>query len=247
MNAFDDPREPADPGYKPSSELVAPASTDLIATVTKLDRAIKVRRDTDVEFVNWWVYFLLLSWVTFGIYPLYIYFKRMIRIDRFSARKHAYYDAVLEWTERTATQKGSDSLVHHDIVDLQSEVKRAYAADLRPIKAGLSFVLTIITLGIYGFWVLYRLNAYWWHAQVLEQDFDDKLSQMWIKLGIARYPLTFDVDQGKRRNYWLYLILSFVTLGIWGLVWDYKIYTDPDNLFGSFHTVEDTVLQIART
>jgi hypothetical protein len=77
------------------------------------------------------------------------------------------------------------------------------------------------------------LNRYWWDAQLLEQDFDDKLSQIWMRLGIARYPLTFQVDQSKRRDYAFYLILSSVTLGIWAMVWDYKIYkiyTDPDNL-----------------
>ena len=45
-----------------------------------------------------------------------------------------------------------------------------------------------------------------------------------------RYPVSFNVDQSKRRGYALYLILSVVTFGIWGLVWDYKIHNDPDNL-----------------
>jgi hypothetical protein len=144
--------------------------------------------------------------------------------------------------------KNSEDTVHHDLVDLRAELPRAYDGDgrMREIKAGLSFVLTLVTLGIYGFFVLHRLNRYWWDAQVLEQDFDDKLSQMWMRLGIIRYPITYSIDQSKRRSYGLYLVLSFVTFGIWGLVWDYKIHTDPDNLFPEYHRIEDTLLQTVR-
>jgi Domain of unknown function (DUF4234) len=224
----------------------AGTSPDVIHSVTKLDRAIKLRRDSDVQLVNWWLCVLLLSWLTLGIYPIYLYFKRLTRIDRFSERKQAYYEAVLEWTEREAEAKGQMDAIHHELDDLSSDVSRAYQTDLRPINAGLSFVLTLITIGFYGFFVLYRMNRYWWDAQVVEQDFDDKLSQTWTKLGILRYPLTFHVDQSKRRSYPLYLILSIVTLGIWSLVWDYKIHTDPDNLYGGYHAIEDSVLQLVR-
>lgn len=223
------------------------AGTDLIQSVTQLDRAIKQRRDTDVKLVSWWLYFLLLSWVTLGIYSLVVYFKRIKRIDGFSERKRAYYDALVEWTERKAAAEGNEDTVHHDLVDLRDDVARAYEGDLRPINAGLSLVLTLVTIGIYGFFVLYRENRYWWDAQVLEQDFDDKLSQMWIKLGVMRYPLSFRVDESKRRSYPLYLMLTIVTIGIWGAVWDYKIHTDPDNLFGEYHSIEDTVLQTVRS
>jgi len=223
------------------------ASTDLIQSVTRIDRAIKQRRDSDIQLVNWWLYVLVLSWVTVGIYGLYLYFKRISRIDGFSNRKRAYYEALLEWTERQAKLKGNEDAVHHELLDLSGDVTRAYEHDLRPIKAGLSFVLTLVTIGIYGLYVLYRINRYWWDAQVVEQDFDDKLSQMWMKLGIVRYPITYEVDQSKRRSYALYLILSIVTFGIWGLVWDYRIHTDPDNLFHEYHSVEDSILQTVRS
>lgn len=221
-------------------------SGDLVHSVTKIDRAIKLRRENDEPLVNWWLYFFLLSWITLGIYSFVLFFKRIHRIDRFSERKRAYYDGLLEWTERLADQQGKLDLVHAEIGDLRSEIQQAYEKPLRPIKAGLSFLLTIITIGIYGFVVLYRMNRYWWDAEVVEQDFDDRLSQAWIKLGLMRYPLTFQLDSSKKRSYPLYLFLSFVTIGIWFYVWDYKIHTDPDRLFGEFHGIEDSVLQVVR-
>jgi hypothetical protein len=225
----------------------SPSSGDMAHTVNKLDRAVKQRRDVDEPLINWWLYVLLVSWITFGIYSVYLFFKRINRIDGFSERKRAYYESVLEWTERQAAAKDQQDAVHHELADLKSSVVHAYDNELRPIKAGFSFLITLLTLGIYGFWVLHRLNRYWWDAQVLEQDFDDSLSQVWTKLGLLRYPLTFEVDQSKRRSYPLYLILTIVTFGIWGLVWDNKIHTDPDRLYRDFHGVEDSVLQIVRT
>lgn len=229
----------------PAGTVGAPA-TDVIQRVNRIDRAIKARRDSDDQLVNWWLYFLVLSWVTFGVYGIYVYVKRIGRIDAFSRRKRDYYSAVIEWTRRQANASGREELYHHDLNDLDAAITGAYSGALRPIRPGRSFVLSLVTLGIYGLVVLYRLNRYWWDAQVLEQDFDDAVSQLWTKLGLVRYPLTYRLDQSKRRSFGLYLVLSFVTFGIWGLVWDHKIHTDPDRLFPEFHNVEDTVLQTVR-
>jgi Domain of unknown function (DUF4234) len=230
----------------PSPAGQAPVSADLAQVVTKIDRSIKERRDSDAIFINYWLYLFVVSWVTVGIYGLILFFKRINRIDRFGRRKQAYYEALIDWTERYSQQQGKEDDVYHMLADMRSETSAAYKGDLRQIKAGVSFLLTLVTVGIYGLYVLYRMNRYWWDAQVVEQEFDDKLSQTWTTLGLMRYPVSFKLDQGKRRSYPLYLILSIVTVGIWGIVWDYNIHTDPDNLFGEFHSIEDTVLQTIR-
>jgi len=223
-----------------------PARADLVQAETRLDRAVKDSRDTDTTLINYWLYLFLVSWVTFGIYSLILFFKRIGRIDRFSERKHAYYDALLDWTERYSQQQGKEDEVHDLLGDVRSDIKAAYHGNLRKVNAGMSFLFTVITFGIYAIMVQYRANRYWWDAQVVEEDFDDQLSQMWSKLGLMRYPVTLTLDQSKRRGFPLYLILSMVTFGIWAIVWDYKIHTDPDNLFKEFHSVEETVLQTVR-
>jgi hypothetical protein len=223
------------------------AGADIIQSVTKIDRAIKARTESDTVLINYWLYLFLVSWVTLGIYSIILYFKRIGRIDRFSERRRAYYDAAIEWTELYAQQQGKEADVHYVLSDMRGEIDAAYTRKLRPINALKSFLLAIITFGIYQFWVLHRLNQYWWDAQLVEQEFDDKLSQAWTKLSLTRYPISFVVNPSKRREYWLYLLLSIVTFGIWYIVWDYKIHTDPDNLFNGFHTTEDTVLQVIRS
>lgn len=231
-----------------SDELGSPATrADLIDSVTRLDRAIKERRASDQTLINWWLYVLLVSWVTLGFYGLYLFFKRINRIDAFSRRKRAYYDALIEWTRRQAAGQERAAALDGELEDLSTAVAFAYDHELRPIRAGRSFLLTLVTFGIYGWVVVYRENRYWWDAQVVEQDFDDRLSQLWTALGIIRYPITYAADPSKRRSFPLYLVLSLITFGIWHLVWDYKIHTDPDKLFGEFHAVEDSVLQTVRT
>lgn len=223
------------------------ASADRVHAVTRVDRAIKERRDSDTLLINYWLYFLLVSWVTIGIYGLVLFFRRIGRVDRFSERKRAYYEAVIDWTEMYAEQQRKKDEVHHVLSDMRLDIGDAFKGPLRKINAGVSFLLTIVTIGIYGLYVLYRMNRYWWDAQVVEQNFDDKLSQVWLKLDLMRYPISFTLDQSKRRSYLLYLLLSILTIGIWAIVWDYKIHTDPDNLYKEFHSIEDTVLQVLRS
>lgn len=150
---------PATPATAPG-----PASADMVQLVTRIDRAVKQRRDVDTQLMNYWLYLLLVSWVTLGIYGVILFFKRIGRVDGFTGRKRAYYDALVEWTRRYAQQQGKEDDVHHELSDLHEEIGAAYGGDLRPVRAGMSFLLSVVTLGIYGFYVLYRMNAYWWAA-----------------------------------------------------------------------------------
>ncbi len=104
----------------------------------------------------------------------------------------------------------------------------------------------MLTLGIWNFVWLYKMNRIWYDLQTVEENFDRAISQIWIRLGLTKYPLNFAVDPSKKRSYPLYLLLSVVTAGIWAFVWDYKIHTDPDSLYKEFHSVEDMVLQVVR-
>jgi hypothetical protein len=218
----------------------------MIQAVQRIERSVKLRRQTDVVLINWWLYLLLLSWITFGIYGIYLYFKRMSRVDKFVRRRRDYYNATIDFTEKFAQQAGTYDEVRPQIEDLKSQLRADSENKLREIGAAVHFILTIITLGLWGFYVLYRLNRAWNDFQEVDQDFYDSLSPVWQRLKLSNYPLSFDIRQSKQRSYALYLILSFVTFGIWWLVWDYKIHTDPDDLYPEFYTLEDTVLQTVR-
>ena len=117
---------------------------------------------------------------------------------------------------------------------------------LKPIGALLTFVLTVVTLGLWSIVLIYQLNRAWNDRQEFEAAQMGRLNKAWIKLGIVTYPVVFTPDPSKRRNFLLNVILVVITLGIWGIVWDYRVWTDPNSLYPAFHSVEDTVLTIAR-
>ncbi len=218
----------------------------MIQAVQKIERSIKARRDVDVPLTNWWLCTLLLNPITMGIYAIVLFFKRTGRVDKFILRKKDYYTGILDYTEKYSQEKHSYDKIRNELNDLKEFVNNNFRQNIKEIKAGISFLLMVITAGIWGFVWMYKMNNIWDKLQKLEQDFDDKLSQIWIKMGLIKYPLGFNLDPSKKRNYALYLILTIVTGGIWGFVWDYKIHTDPDNLYAEFHSVEDAVLQTIR-
>lgn len=53
-------------------------------------------------------------------------------------------------------------------------------------------------------------------------------------------------DDHKPIRAGLSVFLSFLTLGIYGFVWDYQLHTDPEELHPEVHAAEDTVLNAVR-
>lgn len=218
----------------------------MIQEIQKIERNIKERREQDVLLPNFWLCLLLLNSITCGIYSFFWYFKRIKRVDNFISRKNNYYNSIIEYTEKYAKEKGMYDNVVNEINDLRDYVKISFLTNLKPIKAGKSLFLGSITIGIYALFVLYRENRIWYDLQVTEQEFDDKLSQIWNELGILKYPINFKIDMSKNRNFAFNVLLTILTVFIWGIYWFYKIHTDPDTLYPEFHAAEDTVLQTIR-
>lgn len=122
----------------------------MIQDVQRIERAIKERRDIDVPLVNWWLYLLVLTPITCGVYPMYLFFKRTERVDKFIRRKKDYYLAILEFTEKYAEEINKYDKLRNEINDLK-DFANAYIERNKEIGALKSFLLTIFTFGIYGF------------------------------------------------------------------------------------------------
>lgn len=217
-----------------------------VQAIQGIERYVRERRDTDRPLVSWGLYFFLLSWVTLGIYPLIVFYRRLNRVEMFRIRKENYYNAVLQFMKQYAEQSGKYDSVFDNISDLESYTKGRFTSEHKQIKPGLAVFLSCVTLGIYGYIMVYQSMRFWWEIQVTEQDFDEKLSQIWTKLGIVKYPITFQPIQELRRSFWMHFLLSGATLGIYGIIWDHRLHTDPDKVYPEFHSVEDTILNGAR-
>lgn len=215
----------------------------MLQNLARLERAVRESKLTDNPLVNWWLYILLLSWVTLGIYPIIVFFQRINRRDRHFQRVNEVFRAALDCTREIAEARGKNVL--HELHGVESRLKAAESSLLRPKGALLWFILTFITLGFAGLYVLYFETKDWHRLLRLEQDLLDDLSKVWARLKIVRYPVTVDLA-APDRNYWLYLFLSVITFGIWGIYWDYCVHTDPDRVFKESAQWEQVLLNSFR-
>ncbi len=215
----------------------------MIQEIQRIERSVKERMFSDKELINFWLNFFILNWLTGGVMGLVIYFQKIIRIDKFFLRKRDYYASLITYTEKNAQENGRYEEVSGDITNLQNFYANNFVAKISELGPAKSFFLTILTFGIWGIVVSYKINKAWDEFQMFEQQFDEQLSAIWIKLGLLKYPLNFKTDEELKRNFWIQILLSIITFGIWGIVWQYKTHTDPENIYKEFHAVEDTVLQ----
>lgn len=214
--------------------------------VLRIERSVRERNETDKVLINYWLYILVLSWLTFGIMAIVLFFQRINRIDKFIERKKTYFDGLINYSEQIAKEKGKYDELSTQINKLKDVYTYEFLGKNKKIKAGLSFLLSIITFGIWGIVVLFKLNKAWNNLQKAEQKFYDELNTILTKLELTKYPVSFKVKSNKNRSFILYLILTLITFGIWGIVWDYKIHTDADDLYPEIHTAEDSILGIIK-
>ncbi len=205
---------------------------------------INERLKTDTILLNWWLCTFLLFPFTLGIFSIILFFQRTNRVDRFIGRKFSYYQSLLEFTERYAESNGILDLVRHDLKELKQYTDDAFSHQLAFIGSWSSFFLILFTLGIWFFMWLYKINRIWYVLEEVESDFHDSISKIWMKIDLTDQPLRFPINKSKNRNYGLYLLFTIITAGIWGLVWDYRIHTDPENLYHRFHEIENKAWKI---
>lgn len=218
-----------------------------VQAVTQVERFVRERRDTDQPLISWALYFFLLSWITIGIYSIYIFYKRLDRADRYRQRKLSYHRSVIQFAGQYAEQTGRMDEVHGPLGDVDNYLRERFEQEHKPLNAGLSTVLAVVTLGIYGLVQVYRLMRFWWEIQITEQEFDDRISQTLLRLGVINYPVSYATIPKLRRSFGVSLLLSVVTFGIYGIVWDYQLHTDPDMVFPESRSSEDTILNALRS
>lgn len=235
---------PMPPAMPPSDYPIA-SDGGVLSAVPQVERYVRARRDTNQKFVGWGLYFFLLSWVTFGIYPIIIFYRRLNRADVFRDRKLGYYTSLVNLTHQHAQNQGNTSVLPQ-LDDLHREITARFTGEHKPIRAGLSVFLSIITLGIYGYIAIYRDMKFWWQIQLTEQDFYEHLGITWTKLKIVRHPVTFQPIGDLNRSFWMHFLLAIVTFGIYGMIWDYRLHTDPERLFPESDSAEDGILASVR-
>lgn len=203
------------------------------------------RKDVDKPLTNFWLAYFLLSWMTLGIYPIILFFKSLGRINKFIERRRHYYEQIIAYSESKASQLNMTNEMADEIGKLKIMTNEEYIK-IKPISPVASLIFSVLTAGFYYFFLLYRLNKVWNDLQNHEQQFLDTLNPLWLKMNLIKMPIPFQIDPTKKRSYGINLLLCVVTCGFWGIVWNYKLHTDPDNLYSKFHYAEDMVIDVIK-
>jgi hypothetical protein len=169
---------------------------------------------------------ILLTIVTCGIYGIYIFFKLMERRDEHLARMANMVNTSVALLQEKAARDGKTELIGQElsyIAGIQSEMyeqSRERGAALWLVLAILTGIATLI-----GYYFIMDDMAR--HDQ-LEAQYFTLMSSALTKLGLAGQASQAAPNMPER-NFALYLVLSFVTCGIFSFYWIYSLIKDGND------------------
>jgi len=215
-----------------------------LETFPLLDRESRRRIDTDKE-MSFGLY-VVLTIITFGIYAIYAHYKliqreqdHFSRIVRFNGD---LYKLVGEQVEETGRANE---------VQAQLEELRGMEEDFQRLQAGkerspaLWTIVSLLTFGLAYFYVYYFLHKDLIEHQRAEAEFIERASVLLNRLGIGKHPVTVEQIVGER-SYPLYLLLSLVTFGLFGIYWNYTFFKDGNDHFREQQRFEDQLMGLIR-
>src|SRR4051794_14240235 len=142
----------------PPAPPTQPPAAGGLETFPLLDRESRRRRETDTQLS--YAMYLVVGFITFGIYIIYVHFKLIQRQQEHFKRMGRFNDDLLKLVEERASDTGQTGAVGSSIDELRrlnEDYQRLQRGKER--SAALWIILSIITLGIAFLYVLWFLNA----------------------------------------------------------------------------------------
>jgi hypothetical protein len=216
-----------------------------LETFPLLDRESRRRIETDQE-MSFGLY-IVLSFITFGIYAIYAHYKLIQREQEHFNRMTRFNDDLYKLIDEQATDTGKSTEAASEITELRGmneDFQRLQAGKER--SAALWTIISLITLGIAYLYVYYFLHKDLVDHQRAEAEYIEKASMLLNRLGIGKHPVAVE-QVVPDRSYPLYLLLSIVTLGLFGIYWNYTFFKDGNAHFLEHRRFEDQLMSVVRT
>lgn len=102
----------------------------------QLQENILERQKVDKPLINWFLLTFVLSWLTFGIALVYVFIKRILRVDKYIRRKYEFFDMVIHFIELESNERGLDNYERY-----MSELKGRLARFQREVRPLMPFVI----------------------------------------------------------------------------------------------------------
>lgn len=216
-----------------------------LETFPLLDRESRRRIETDKE-MSFGLY-IVLTIITFGIYSIYAHYKLIQREQEHFDRMARFNDDLYKLAEEQAEDTGRAAEFSGALTEL-----RGMNEDFQRLQTGkernpaLWTILSLFTLGIAWLFVYYFLHKDLVDHQRAEAEYIEKASGLLNKLGIGKHPITVEQVVGDR-SYALYLLISVLTLGLFGIYWNYTFFKDGNEHFLEHRRFEDQLMGVIRT
>jgi hypothetical protein len=210
-----------------------------------LDRESRRRNDTDTQLS--YAMYLVLGFVTLGIYAIYVNYKLIERQQEHYKRMTRFNDDLFKVVEERAEDVGKTEEVRRDVDELRTlndEFQRLQRGKER--NPALWTILSIVTLFILFFYVLYFLNDDLLKHQRAEAEYIEKASAVLNKLGIGGHPVVVE-QVVPDRSFPLYLFLTIFTFGLFELYWAYVRIKDGNDHFNEHDRFENQLMSLIRS
>lgn len=196
-----------------------------MANIAMLEGDFKQREETDITLGGIWKV-LLLSLVTLGIYGMYTIYRLVQRRDMHFQRINRLTGDLINFLQEKGEETGED--VSQSIRKLEA-IKRKLDDQAKERGAVLWLLICMFT-GIGSFILYYFLMDDFLKHEKYEREFLDTLNPAAKQLGIITAPIKAERSI-EERSFAMYLVLSIITLGIFGIYWFSVILNEPNRHF----------------
>lgn len=221
------------------------------ASLPLIESDIRRRVDTDkqMSFGTYILWIIGLSIFTLGIglavYVFVIQYQLIERRNQHFARQRSFYTNVLRVLREKADATGRQDalqMVSRAEAELNDAIVRE-GGEHNPWIWGV--ILPILTLGIASFYTYWFLTVDYRRHSVRQRQLTDTVSEA-LRQVTGNPTTVVDESVVPDRNYWIYLLLTLVTFGLFGIYWQYVLFNDPNVHFARQAIAEDQLVSYLR-
>jgi len=167
-----------------------------------------------------------------NIYVLYKWISR--RNDHFK-RTRRLYKEILELLNVLSKDKKPAK-----IASLESIIKEMEVEETE--KSAIIWIVLVLIIGFLIFYVYHFLNRDFYKHERREAMLAENIADVLSELEATRVPRKIFFEAVPKRNTILYIMLSFLTLGMFGFYWIYTVTKDPNEHFRLHRVWEEDLI-----
>ena len=177
------------------------------------------------------------------VIDIYVVYKWVKRRNEHFKRRMLLTEALLTFARSLSSRMGKD--VNSILNEIEREIREARyeESEKNPVLWALlqivPYVGAILLLYVYHFLNKDFVKHFRREVRILDQ-----FKRVFTELGAAYFPMFSRDYEFPDRSTVLYIVLTIITLGFFGVYWVYTLTKDPNEHFKEHSRVESTMLEV---